>query len=160
MYLYSSGWCKLLVGHLKGKDRILKICLIWKARINPTIQVWIKQAPSNSIQATGKVWFGITEECKCTPVVFKSSKEQFRTKYIFMMMMMDMANTKTMTKTITNTFREHHQRAIFDNCYLWDICLELWRHVAWPTKTQRKTQIQNKDNANESKIKKSGNMGL
>ena len=62
--------------------------------------------------------------------------------------------------TVTNTFREHHQRAIFDNCYLWDICLELWRHVAWPTKTQRKTQIQNKDNANESKIKKSGNMGL
>ena len=61
--------------------------------------------------------------------------------------------------TMTNTFREHHQRAIFDNCYLWDICLELWRHVAWPTKTQRKTQIQNKDNANESKIKKKWEYG-
>ena len=37
-----------------------------------------------------------------------------------------MAKTKTKTVTMTNTFREHLQRAILETCDLWDIWSEWW----------------------------------
>ena len=43
---------------------------------------------------------------------------------------MTMTKTKTMTKT--NTFRKHPQRAILDNCDLWDIWWEWWGDMTWP----------------------------
>ena len=46
------------------------------------------------------------------------------------------------TKTMTNTFREHHQRAIFETFDHWDIWLEWWENMTWPTKRQRQRQRQ------------------
>ena len=53
-------------------------------------------------------------------------------------------NTKTMTMTMkmTNTFREHLQRAISETFDLWDISSEWWENMTWPTKRQRQRQIQ------------------
>ena len=48
-------------------------------------------------------------------------------------------NTKTKTMTKTNTFREYLQRAIPENCDLWDIWSEWWGDMTWP-KTQTKTK--------------------
>ena len=54
--------------------------------------------------------------------------------------------TKTITKTMTmtNTFKEHLQRAIFETFGLWDIWSERWENMTWPTKgqQQRRRQIQ------------------
>ena len=44
---------------------------------------------------------------------------------------------------MTNTFREHFQRAIFETCDLWDICSELWEKMIWPKKDNDKDR--NKD---------------
>ena len=41
----------------------------------------------------------------------------------------ELTNKKTKTKTMINTFREHLQS--FD---LWDIWLEWWENMTWPTK--------------------------
>ena len=53
-----------------------------------------------------------------------------------------MTNIKTMTKTMTNTFREHLQRAIFETFELWDIWSEWWGNMTWPTKRQQRRQTQ------------------
>ena len=50
--------------------------------------------------------------------------------------------TLTMTKTMTNTFREHLQRAIFDTFELWDIWSEWWGDMTWPKKRQWQRQRQ------------------
>ena len=47
-----------------------------------------------------------------------------------------------MAMTMTKTFREHLQRAIFENCDLWDIWSEWWENMIWPTKIQRQWQRQ------------------
>ena len=60
----------------------------------------------------------------------------------------DLANKKTKTTrktmTMTNTFREHHQRATFETFDLSDIWSERWENMTWPTKRQqqRRRQIQ------------------
>ena len=56
----------------------------------------------------------------------------------------DLTNKKTTTKTMTNTFKEHLQRAIFETFGLWDIWSEQWENMTWPTKRQqqRRRQIQ------------------
>ena len=43
---------------------------------------------------------------------------------------------------MTNTFREHLQRAIFETCDLWCICSERWENMTWPTKRQWRRQRQ------------------
>ena len=43
---------------------------------------------------------------------------------------------------MTNTFREHLQRAISETFDLWDISSEWWENMTWPTKRQRQRQIQ------------------
>ena len=43
---------------------------------------------------------------------------------------------------MTNTFREHLQRAIFATFDLWDNWSEWWENMTWPTKRQRQRQIQ------------------
>ena len=43
---------------------------------------------------------------------------------------------------MTNTFREHLQRAIFDTFELWDIWSEWWGNMTWPTKRQQRRQTQ------------------
>ena len=50
--------------------------------------------------------------------------------------------TTTKTKTMTNTFREHRQRAIFEIFDLWDIWSGWWENMTWPTKRQRQRQRQ------------------
>ena len=52
--------------------------------------------------------------------------------------------TKTNTKTMTNTFKEHLQRAILEIFGLWDIWSERWEYMTWPTKRQqqRRRQVQ------------------
>ena len=52
----------------------------------------------------------------------------------------DPTNKKTTTKTLTDTFREHLQRAIFDTFDLWDIWSEWWGNMTWPTKRQQQRQ--------------------
>ena len=51
-------------------------------------------------------------------------------------------NTKTKTMKMTNTFREHLQRAILETCNLWDIWSEWWGNMTWPTKRQQRRQTQ------------------
>ena len=51
-----------------------------------------------------------------------------------------------MTMTMTNAFREYHQRAIFETFDLWDIWSEWWENMTLPnkkstTKTKTKTMI-------------------
>ena len=43
---------------------------------------------------------------------------------------------------MTNTFREHLQRAIFETFELWDIWSEWWGNMTWPTKRQQRRQTQ------------------
>ena len=43
---------------------------------------------------------------------------------------------------MTNTFREHPQRAILETCDLWDIWSEWWGYMTWPTKRQWQRQLQ------------------
>ena len=52
--------------------------------------------------------------------------------------------TKTMTKTMamTNTFREHLQRAIFETFDLWGIWSEYSENMTWPTIRQLERQWQ------------------
>ena len=50
--------------------------------------------------------------------------------------------TNAKTKTNTMTFREYLQRAIFETFDLWDIWSEWWENMTWPTKRQRRRQIQ------------------
>ena len=50
--------------------------------------------------------------------------------------------TKTNTKTKTNIFREHIQRAILETWDLWDIWLEWLGHMTRPKKRQRQKQRQ------------------
>ena len=40
---------------------------------------------------------------------------------------------------MTNTFREHLQRAIFETFHLWDIWLEWWENITWPSKDEWST---------------------
>ena len=51
---------------------------------------------------------------------------------------MVMKNTKTKTMTMTNTFREHLQRAILETCDLWDIWSEWWEDLTWPKNDSQK----------------------
>ena len=44
--------------------------------------------------------------------------------------------TTTKTNTMTNTFREHLQRAILETCDLWDIWSEWWGDMTRPEKRQ------------------------
>ena len=46
----------------------------------------------------------------------------------------------TMKMTITNTFREHLQRVIFETFDFWDIWSELFENMTWPTKDKEKDQ--------------------
>ena len=48
----------------------------------------------------------------------------------------------TMTKKMTNTFREYLQRAILETYDLWHIWSEKWGDMTWLTKRQRQRQIQ------------------
>ena len=41
---------------------------------------------------------------------------------------------------MTNTFREHLQRAIFETFDLWDIWSGRWENMTWPAKRQRRRQ--------------------
>ena len=50
--------------------------------------------------------------------------------------------TKTSTMTMTNTYREHLQRAISDTFELWGIWSEWWGNMTWPTKRQQQRQTQ------------------
>ena len=43
---------------------------------------------------------------------------------------------------MTNTFREHLQRAISETFDLWDISSQWWESMTWPTKRQRQRQWQ------------------
>ena len=53
---------------------------------------------------------------------------------------------------MTNTFREHFQRAIFETCDLWDICSELWEKMIWPKKDNDKDKYKDKDNDKDKYI--------
>ena len=67
---------------------------------------------------------------------------------------------KTNTKTMTNTFREHLQRAIFATFDLWDNWSEWWENMTWPTKRQRQRQIQRQWQIHLENIFKEQSLGL
>ena len=48
--------------------------------------------------------------------------------------------------TMTNTFREHLQRAIFETFDLWDIWSEWWENMTWPTKDSKNDKDKDSDN--------------
>ena len=53
---------------------------------------------------------------------------------------------------MTNTFREHTQRAIFETFDLWDIWSELWENMTWPTTKKNNEKDKDKDENDDKYI--------
>ena len=77
-----------------------------------------------------------------TPFIkLKMFRENYFIKWCMVLRKHDVTNknTTTYTKTMTNTFRKHLERAILETCDLWDICSQWWdKHDLTNKKTKTK----------------------